>query len=141
MRGLVAASEQNFRGRPIPPCSIGLPHVSHFRLSLTVLADFSCSFFRRRLRGGCPGAVLKKRPAALGRALETALGVCYMRPFKSGSMALPPEYVPTTSPDVDRHDQLETLRDQVYAHNDQRGLRETSPMVIEVDNESDLEVV
>lgn len=72
---------------------------------------------------------------AMPRALETAIGVCYMRPFKRAPMALPREYVPTASPYAERHATLEKLRDEVYAHTDKTSGRETSPMALEVDGE------
>jgi hypothetical protein len=57
---------------------------------------------------------------AFRRALETALSVCYMRPFTKG-MKLPDKYVPTEWPDADFHAGLRELRHKVYAHTDNKG--------------------
>jgi hypothetical protein len=59
----------------------------------------------------------------LARALETAMAVCYMRPYTKADLALPNKYVPT---DVDAkviHDDLKTLRDKEYAHTDKESGR------------------
>ena len=61
------------------------------------------------------------------RALETAMAVCYMRPFtRSSLMTLPNEYVPTTWPDADLHAGLKNLRNEVYAHTDKDSGRTAS---------------
>jgi len=51
------------------------------------------------------------------RALETAIAVCYMRPF-TGRRRLPDEYVPSAPLDAQGHAELKTLRNKVYAHTD-----------------------
>ncbi len=70
---------------------------------------------------------------ALIRALQTAIAVCYGRPFKgakrgaSGAQTLtvPAEYVPTDEPDATLHRELLDLRDRYYAHPD-RGFEHRS---------------
>jgi hypothetical protein len=70
----------------------------------------------------------------LARALETAIAVCYMRPFTKGSLGeLPPSFVPAADPDARYHAELKTLRNKVYAHTDKAGGRSASMNVDAVD--------
>jgi hypothetical protein len=53
------------------------------------------------------------------RALETAIAVCYMRPFTGRRpVRLPDEYVPSAPLDAQGHAELKTPRNKVYAHTD-----------------------
>ncbi|MGB2875792.1 MAG: hypothetical protein WBB76_10005 [Gaiellaceae bacterium] len=55
----------------------------------------------------------------LRRALETALVVCYMRPFTaSSSMAVSSKYIPKDPPDSELHTWLWERRHKAYAHTD-----------------------
>jgi hypothetical protein len=61
---------------------------------------------------------------AYRRMLETAMALCYMRPYTPSSLlTLPAEYIPTGSVDAGYHGALDNLRDQTYAHTDKRGGR------------------
>jgi hypothetical protein len=62
----------------------------------------------------------------LARALETAIAVCYMRPFTRSAMTLPDSFVPTTEPDAGYHAEFKTLRDKVCAHTDKASGRSAS---------------
>jgi hypothetical protein len=53
----------------------------------------------------------------LARALETAMVVCYMRPFKA-SPQRSGDYVPSAGDDATMHAELKFLRDKAHAHND-----------------------
>ena len=71
----------------------------------------------------------------LARALETAIAVCYMRPFTQSSlMTLPAELLPEGEPDGRYHTELERLRHKVYAHTDKAGGRAASINVETVAN-------
>jgi hypothetical protein len=61
----------------------------------------------------------------LCRALETAIVVCYSRPYDRRNKAGPlrEESYPTDAAQRAMHDALFALRDQVYAHNDVTDLR------------------
>lgn len=61
----------------------------------------------------------------LCRALETAIVVCYTRPFASGNKAgtLGSEWAPPAPELVPLHDLLLDARNKVYAHNDRTGAR------------------
>lgn len=68
-------------------------------------------------------ALKQTRNGYLGRALETAIVVCYARAFAGGNEigTLGDSSAPT-DPEMRRyHDELLRLRDQVYAHTDRRG--------------------
>jgi hypothetical protein len=54
------------------------------------------------------------------RALETAVVVCYWRPFASGNAVRldPAEWTPRDAQEVAAHETLKALRDKVYAHTD-----------------------
>ena len=57
------------------------------------------------------------------RLLETAMVVCYMRPFTQSKLVRLDEYVPKEGPDRLLHMRLETLRNEVYAHTDAKADR------------------
>ena len=61
----------------------------------------------------------------LCRALETAIVICYSRPFAGGNKAgtLGAEWAPPAPELVPLHDLLLGARDKVYAHNDRTGAR------------------
>src|SRR5262249_33980113 len=61
----------------------------------------------------------------LRRAFETAIAVCYGRPFASGNRAgsLGRRWQPTTADGRIVHEKLLDLRNQVFAHNDETDLR------------------
>jgi hypothetical protein len=61
----------------------------------------------------------------LCRALETAIVVCYSRPYdgRNKAGALREEWYPAETQERTMHDALLALRDQVYAHNDVTELR------------------
>lgn len=70
----------------------------------------------------------------LCRALETAIVICYARPFAGGNKAgaLGEEWAPTPPELVPFHDLLLAARDSVYAHNDRtaaRTIRDVSELV------------
>jgi hypothetical protein len=72
-------------------------------------------------------ALEKETDGTLSRALETAMAICYMRPFtKSSLLRLPVEYVPNAQPDSEFHEGLSELRDTVYAHTDKASGRRAS---------------
>ena len=72
-------------------------------------------------------ALERESDGMLARALETAMIVCYFRPYSTSSLkTLPDQYVPTTSPDSERHAILKELRDQVHAHTDKASGRTVS---------------
>jgi hypothetical protein len=72
-------------------------------------------------------ALQTEADGVLARALETAIAVAYMRPFTGRPPGrLPDEYFPSTSPDSERHAELKTLRNKVYAHTDAASGRSTS---------------
>ena len=52
------------------------------------------------------------------RALETAVVVCYWRPFASGNAVRldPAEWTPKDPQEIAAHETLKALRDKVYAH-------------------------
>ena len=54
----------------------------------------------------------------LARALETAMVVCYQRPFTKSDLQLSGEYIPTSGEDARAHADLQRLRNKVYAHTD-----------------------
>jgi hypothetical protein len=61
----------------------------------------------------------------LCRALETAVAVCYARPFgRNGVGMLGPEWLPADDHHPFFHDALLEVRDQVYAHTDRTTVRE-----------------
>ncbi len=60
------------------------------------------------------------------RALETAMAVCYMRPFISGAWQLPGKYVPRARAENELHRRLDHFRDKVYAHSDKESGRSAS---------------
>jgi hypothetical protein len=51
-------------------------------------------------------------------ALETAIAVCYMRPFTYGVWKLPNRYLPKASPEAEIHKGPRQLRNKAYAHSD-----------------------
>lgn len=73
----------------------------------------------------------------LARALETAIAVCYMRPFTQSSLTtLPAEFEPTAPAEAEIHAELHRLRDQVYAHTDKAGGRSSSMDISSVADET-----
>jgi hypothetical protein len=61
----------------------------------------------------------------LRRALETAIFVCYARPFKpNGVGQLGPEWRPRSAGNAIIHDALVAARDKVYAHTDKTEFRQ-----------------
>jgi hypothetical protein len=60
------------------------------------------------------------------RALETAMAVCYMRPFTRGAWKLPDKYEPKVGSAGDLHRALKQLRKKVYAHSDKESGRRAS---------------
>ena len=75
----------------------------------------------------------KGERGGLARALETAMVVCYMRPFSSGVGRLPNRYLPQEDARV-VHDGLRRVRQKVYAHTSEASNRTTS-MRIESEGE------
>jgi hypothetical protein len=69
------------------------------------------------------------------RVLETAMAVCYMRPFTTSDLKLPDEYVPTAGVDEAAHEHLKTLRDKAYAHTDKSGGRGIRDFTIAIADE------
>ena len=65
----------------------------------------------------------EREDEAFRRALETAMAVCYMRPFtRSTWLTLPQEYIAKRgSVDLGFHMALHDLRDQTHAHTDTKG--------------------
>jgi hypothetical protein len=59
-------------------------------------------------------------PSSLARALETAIVVCYARPWGRSNRigALEARWGPETPEDLALHEELIRLRDKVYAHTD-----------------------
>jgi hypothetical protein len=64
--------------------------------------------------------------AAWRRSLETAIAVCYMRPFTKGAWTLPSKYMPESEPWRRLHERLRDLRNEVYAHSDTSSGRSAS---------------
>jgi hypothetical protein len=60
------------------------------------------------------------------RTLETAMAVCYMRPFTSGEWKLPGKYAPKAKAENQLHRRLDDLRNKVYAHSDEASSRRAS---------------
>jgi len=54
---------------------------------------------------------------ALARALETAMMVCFMRPFTKSDLHVPEKFFPTGQ-DREHLDNIKAHRDKVYAHTD-----------------------
>jgi hypothetical protein len=69
------------------------------------------------------------------RVLETAMAVCYMRPFTTSDLKIPDDYVPAAGADKAAHDNLKTLRDKVYAHTDRASGRAIRDFRIDVGSE------
>ena len=63
-------------------------------------------------------ALQSESDGALARALETAMVVCYLRPFTKSDLQLGRDYVPGSGEDASAHAELERLRHKVYAHTD-----------------------
>jgi hypothetical protein len=60
----------------------------------------------------------------LRRALETALAVCYCRPFRGNKIGVLGEnWLPTDPSERQTHDNLRILRDKVFAHSDESLVR------------------
>lgn len=53
----------------------------------------------------------------LARALETAMMVCFMRPFTKSDLQIPAKFLPT-GPDLEHVESIKAHRDKVYAHTD-----------------------
>jgi hypothetical protein len=71
---------------------------------------------------------------ALARALETAIVVCFMRPFTNRDVRLPEGWLPPAedqSDDALAFRALDALRDKVYAHTDRDSGREAGPITVE----------
>lgn len=66
--------------------------------------------------------------ASIARALETAISVCYARPWLSSNNwgRLKKAWLPDDNGERDLHNQLVDLRKQTYAHNDTAGGRAPS---------------
>jgi hypothetical protein len=64
------------------------------------------------------------------RVLATAMAVSYMRPFTTGAWKLPDKYVPKGGAEKELHQQLEYLRNKVYAHSDEASGRRASMKTI-----------
>ena len=69
------------------------------------------------------------------RTLETAMAVCYMRPFTKSDLSVPDEYVPTAVDDEAVHSHLKMLRDKVYAHTDKSSGRKIRNFKIVIEDE------
>jgi hypothetical protein len=77
----------------------------------------------------------EERDGTRARVLETAMAVCYMRPFTTSDLRIPDEYIPTTGAGEAAHKHLKTLRDKVYAHTDKAGGRGIRNFKIEIEGE------
>lgn len=80
-------------------------------------------------------ALQEEEDGTLARALETAMAVCYMRPFTTSDLQVPDEYIPTGGIDGEAHDHLKVLRDKVHAHTDKSSGRKIESFTIEVEGE------
>jgi hypothetical protein len=65
--------------------------------------------------------------ADLARALETAMMVCFMRPFTKSDLQVPKRFFPTGE-DRDHLENIKAHRDMVYAHSDDEGGRWARPV-------------
>jgi hypothetical protein len=70
----------------------------------------------------------------LARVFETAMVVCFMRPF-TGSLRLPEEYGRPGPGDAEFFRDIKRLRDKVYAHTDEGTGREASHVTVEYKGE------
>jgi hypothetical protein len=69
---------------------------------------------------------------ALTRALETAMVVCFLRPY-AGDLSVPRAFRPPTndgSTDAQVFRELMRLRDPVYAHTDEKADRSAGPITL-----------
>ena len=71
----------------------------------------------------------------LARALETAMAVCYMRPFTRSTLWSLEELAPTEGAAGVVHADLKKLRNLVYAHTDRRGGRQAEFVQLEFEGE------
>ena len=58
----------------------------------------------------------------LARALETAMMVCFMRPFTKSDLQIPAKFLPTGE-DLEHLESIKARRDKVYAHTDEEAGR------------------
>jgi len=75
-------------------------------------------------------ALKNEQDGTLARALETAMVVCFMRPF-TGTLKLPDDYAQPGPEDAKFFRGVKALRDKVYAHTDEGTGREASAITIE----------
>lgn len=74
-------------------------------------------------------------PSPLARALETAIVICYTRPWGRTNTigALEHEWLPDTPGGMSLHEDLQRLRNKVYAHSDEdvesRGIQDVSHLL------------
>ena len=65
----------------------------------------------------------------LARALETAMMVCFMRPFTRSDLQVPAKFWPTGQ-DREHLEKIKTRRDKVYAHTDKEAGRWTETVSV-----------
>jgi hypothetical protein len=72
---------------------------------------------------------------AQARALETAMAVCFMRPYTKSDLAVPDLMFPTEESadpgDRELFELLKAFRDKVFAHSDKEGGRQAGPVTID----------
>jgi hypothetical protein len=80
-------------------------------------------------------ALAAEQEKDLARALETAIVVCYMRPFAGGDLGLSADDIPTEPGEAQRHESLKKQRDRVHAHSDKASGRKVQIQISGFDGE------
>jgi len=73
--------------------------------------------------------------AHLARALETAMTICFMRPFTASDLQVPSKFFPEAGEGEDAFWAVKALRDKVYAHTDDHGGRTAGPITVDFGEE------
>lgn len=73
--------------------------------------------------------------AHLARALETAMTVCFMRPFTASDLQVPGKFYPEAGEGEEAFWALKAFRDKVYAHTDLDGGRWAGPVTVDFGKE------
>jgi hypothetical protein len=82
-------------------------------------------------------ALAQTNDVALARALETAMVVCFLRPY-AGELSVPRSFRPPTndgSTDARVFREMMRLRNQVYAHKDEQEGHSSGPIAIDEESE------
>jgi hypothetical protein len=76
-------------------------------------------------------ALAKTQDAHLARALETAMTVCFMRPFTASDLQVPGKFFPEAGEGEEAFWAVKSVRDKVYAHTDADGGRTAGPITLD----------